>query len=69
MKPMTKKQAIRKIITQRKKQKLSMLKASQQGGIAQSSWWEIENGTQQPEWETVILMAKGVGLKFGVCQI
>ena len=42
---MTKKQAIRKVITERKKQKLSMLKASQQGGIAQSSWWEIENGT------------------------
>lgn len=59
---MNKKSALKSIERERKRQAFSISEAARRSIITQSNWSRISNGLQEPTWDTVIGMAKAVGV-------
>ncbi len=54
------------IISNRQSKGLSMVEAAKAAGISQPNWSRIENGVQHATLDTLIDMAKAVGLEVTV---
>jgi len=62
-----KKERAVKIITQARRERgMSMWQASEKAGINQSTWSRVETGVRDATWDTLLQMAKAVGLKYNV---